>query len=199
MARHMCPDPQRTKANGKCLIPRYRRLWYDMAEHTGKRGRAVDVEACSMAPAISGEETPHTEEANNVITPTVESEIQIFDMYIVGHNPKHTAQPFIHQLNICPPNGEVIPVRASFDDGTLINAMSTTKFNNIKHRLGHYKPSTRLLRMANGIVVGATAVWEGVMEVEGVKTHASFEVFEKRRQLGVFIQKTAAHSIQSST
>ena len=116
MARHMCLDPQRTKANGKHPIPHYQRLWYYMAEHTGKRGRAVDVEACSTAPAISGEETPCTEEANNVITPTVESEIQIYDMYIVGHNPKHTAQLFIHQLNIRPPNGEVIRVRASFDE-----------------------------------------------------------------------------------
>lgn len=32
--------------------------------------------------------------------------------------------------------------------------------------------------MANGVIVKAVAVWEGEMEIGGVKTHGSFEVFD---------------------
>ena len=67
-------------------------------------------------------------------------------------------------------DGEVIQVRANFDDGALINAMSATKFNEVEQHLGHYKPSSRWLRMANGAIVRAIAVWEGEMEIGGVKT-----------------------------
>jgi hypothetical protein len=130
------------------------------------------------APVANGEEIGSIVETDNMITPAVEPEIQIFDVYAVGHNPKHTAQPFIHQLNILPANGKVICVQANFDDGALINAMSATKFNDIKHHLGRYKPSSRWLRMANGVIVAAIAAWEGEMEIGGVKTHGSFEVFD---------------------
>ena len=104
--------------------------------------------------------------------------MQIFDAYIVGYNPKHTAQPFIHKLNIITMSKESIPVQANFNDGALINAMSITKFNNIKHRLGHYKPSFCWLRMANGAIVRAKVVWEGEIEIKGVRTRSSFEVFD---------------------
>ena len=58
--------------------------------------------------------------------------------------------------------------------------MSITKFESVKHLLGYYKPSSRLLRMANGTTVGALAVWEGIMEIGGVKTHSSFEVVDSK-------------------
>ena len=118
-----------------------------MAGHPGKRGGAVNVEASLTAPMTNDDEKGSIDEIDNIVTPAVlESEIQIFDAYAVGYNPKHIVQPFVHRLNILSPNGNVIRVQANFDDGALINAMSATKFNEIKHKLGHYRPSSCLLR-----------------------------------------------------
>lgn len=155
-----------------------------MAGHAGKWGGAVNVKFNLAAPATNGEEIGSIAKTknNNNNVPAIVSKIQVFDVYIVGQNPKHLAQPFIHQhqLNILSPNGITTQVQANFDDSALINAMSVTKFNDIKHRLGHYKPSSRRLCMANGAITGAIAVWEGEMEIEGVKTFSSFEVFDSR-------------------
>lgn len=32
--------------------------------------------------------------------------------------------------------------------------------------------------MANGVIVRANAFWEGEIEIKGVRTHSSFEVFD---------------------
>jgi hypothetical protein len=149
-----------------------------VARDPGKWGRAVDIEARSTAPkAVSGNEE-NVVEKEDTIVPAIAPEIQVFDLYAVGHNSKQAAIPFIHQLNILDPNGKTTQVTANVDDRALINAMSAAKFNDIKHNIGHYRPSSRLLRMANGVIVGAIAVWEGEVEIEGVKTNCSFEVFD---------------------
>ena len=69
---------------------------------------------------------------------TIDPEMNVFDLYAMRPSPEKTIQPFIHQINIKAESGEVVRVRANFDDRALANAMSTTKFNEIKHRLGHY-------------------------------------------------------------
>ena len=81
-----------------------------------------------------------TAETSASVVPKIDTEIQIFDLYAV--EPKQTIQPFIHRLEIKAKGGETVRVKANFDDGALTNAMSTTKFNTIKHRLGHYEPSS---------------------------------------------------------
>lgn len=150
-----------------------------MARQSGKRGRAVNLEASLTAPVANGEEIENIVKADDIIVPAIVlPEIQICDAYIVGYKCKRITQPFIHQLNILPVNGEAIQVRASFDDGALINAMSLTKFNEVKHRLEQHKPSSRWLRMANGDIVRAIAAWEGEVEIGGVRTRSWFEVFD---------------------
>ena len=114
----------------------YRRLRNYPTGYSGKRGRAVIVDASMAAPIEYGEEKgvsiPTTPET---AVQTIEPEMQVFDLYAVGHDLEHTIQPFIHRLNICSKGGEVIRVWANFDDGALANAMSITKFNAVKHRL----------------------------------------------------------------
>ena len=104
--------------------------------------------------------------------------MKIFNLYNVKDSSEYIIQPFLHRLNIKAEGGEVIRVWANFDDGALANAMSTTKFNDIKHRLGRYKPSTRWLRMADGTLVKPVAALEGKMEIKGVEVSGSFEVFD---------------------
>ena len=131
------------------------------------------------APGEEGERKTDSNSEKNISDVSVlDPEIEVFDLYTVGHNPEQTTHPFIHQLNVNTGIGGAIEVWASFDDGALANAMSLAKFNTIKHRLGYWKPSSRWLRMADGNLVKPRAVWEGRMEIEGVQFVGSFEVFD---------------------
>ena len=116
----------------------------------------------------------------------------------MGHNFKQPSQPFIQQLNIDTGIGGMIPVWANFDDGALTNAMSVAKFDTIKHRLGYWKPSARWLRMADGTLVKPKAVWEGKMEIGGVRVVGSFEVFDSGGSWEFLLGKpllTALHAV----
>ena len=132
----------------------------------------------------------------------IEPEIPIFNLYDTESNTKRTARPFVHQLSINTGIGGPITVWANIDDGALTNAMSTTKFNTIKHRLGYCKPSPRWLRMANGSIVKPKAVWEGRMEIGGVQVSGSFEVFESGGSWEFLLGKpllTALHATHEYT
>jgi transposase InsO family protein len=88
------------------------------------------------------------------------------------------AQPFVHEIQLRGPQGEVVRICATFDDGAMICAMSTKVFERVKHRLGAWQPSTRTLRMANGSLTRSEAAWTGTVELEGVTTTGTFEVFD---------------------
>jgi hypothetical protein len=133
------------------------------------------VNTSLTAPAEeSRKETSFITEENASDVSIIEPETQIFDLYNVEHNPEQITQPFIHQVNIDTGIGGKIQIWANFDDGALANAMSIKKFNSIKRRLGYYKPSNRWLRMADGNLVKPKAVWEGNMEIGGVRVFGSF-------------------------
>jgi hypothetical protein len=77
-------------------------------------------------------------------------------LYVVGANleeGREKTKPFIHQIQLHGPQGEIIRVWATFDEGALMEAMSTTAFEKAKHRLGNLLPSSLLLRMANRNIV----------------------------------------------
>ena len=147
-----------------------------------------------------GERSRITAEAGTPVISTVDSESHIFDLYTV--NPEQTIQPFTHQLKIKAKGGEIVHVKANFDDGALANTMSTSKFNEIKHRLGHYGPSSRRLRMADGSIVKPAAAWHGEMEISGVQVEGSFEVFESQGNWEFLFGKpllTAFHVVHEYT
>jgi len=91
---------------------------------------------------------------------------------------KEETKPFIHQVQFLGPQGEIVRIWGLFDDGAMKEAMSTTMFHKVKHRLGRSQPSPITLRMANGSLVKSLATWEGTIQVGGVQTHGSFEVFD---------------------
>ena len=103
-------------------------------------------------------------------------------MYAVGakldEKRERTAKPFIHQIRLHGPQGEIIRTWATFDEGALMEAMSTAMFERTKHRLGTLQPSPLLLRMANGTIVKSLGRWEGNIEVGGNRVKGSFEVFD---------------------
>ena len=145
-----------------------------------------------------GEKADYINETKAPDVSVTDPEIQIFDLYTVGHDNKKLTQPFVHQLGIDTGIGGTIQVWANVDDGALANAMSIAKFNTIKHRLGYYKPSPRWLRMADGSIVKPKAVWEGKMEIGGVQVVGSFEVFDSGGNWEFLLGKpllTALHAV----
>lgn len=154
------------------------------------------------APVESGEQGDSSNETNTAVITVVDPEIHVFDLYAVGHDPEHAVQPFIHRLGIEAVNGQAIEVQANFDDGALANAMSITKFNSIKQYLKHYKESQRWLRMADGSLVKPLAMWEGEMEIGGIRVHGSFEVFDSGGNWDFLLGKpllTALHVVHEYT
>jgi hypothetical protein len=87
-------------------------------------------------------------------------------------------KPFVHEVQLQGPKGEVVRVRAVFDDGAMVGAMCTTIFEQVRHRLAGWQPSQRVLRMANGALVRSRAQWSGTIELEGMKAQGNFEVFD---------------------
>lgn len=77
------------------------------------------------------------------------------------------------------PQGEVARVNALFDGGAMVGAICSSIFDKVKHCLhGQAKPSSRLLQMANGIVIQSQAVWKGTLELKGICMEGEFEVFD---------------------
>lgn len=56
--------------------------------------------------------------------------------------------------------------------------MCVSLFNLVKHRLGTWQPSRKLLRMANGVIVPSQARWEGALQLMDITIKGSFEVFD---------------------
>ena len=155
------------------------------------------------APVVEGEgETGYITETKATDVSNIDLEIQIVDLYTVGHDNKKITQPFVHQLDINTGIGGTVRVWANVDDGALANAMSIAKFDTVKHRLGYYKPSPRWLRMADGSLIKPKAVWEGRMEIGGVQVLGSFEVFDSGGNWEFLLRKpllTALHAVHEYT
>ncbi|KAG2349705.1 hypothetical protein BDR05DRAFT_871679, partial [Suillus weaverae] len=74
--------------------------------------------------------------------------------------------------------GEVVRVKALFDEGAMMSVMCTSVFNDVKHRLGNWAPSTKRLHMANGAIVQSEVVWKGEVVIGGVQAQGEFEVLQ---------------------
>ncbi|KAJ8585783.1 hypothetical protein M405DRAFT_744702, partial [Rhizopogon salebrosus TDB-379] len=85
--------------------------------------------------------------------------------------------PFLQHVSFAGPQGEIVRVKALFDEGAMVSAMCTSVFEQVKHRLGNWVPSTKRLRMANGTIVPSKAVWRGEVTINGISTQGEFEVF----------------------
>jgi hypothetical protein len=110
------------------------------------------------------------------------SELEVIDLYAVrtesNESQEEGAKPFIHQVKLHGPGGEIVRVWGLFDDGAMVDAMSTEAYNRIRHRLSSLERSTRQLRVANGNVVNPLGCWKGMVELDGTTVEGSFEVFD---------------------
>ncbi|KAG1849001.1 hypothetical protein F4604DRAFT_1935078 [Suillus subluteus] len=142
--------------------------------------------------------------APTISVPISTESIQIVDLYTVGYV-KATRQqvdakeavPFLHQVSLEGPKGEIIRVRALFDDGAMVGVMCTSVFNKVKHRLHNWTQSKRKLHMANGNIVSSLAKWEGTIEIEGVQARGEFEVFDSGGGWGFLFGKTMLQAFKA--
>jgi hypothetical protein len=76
--------------------------------------------------------------------------------------------PFLQNTSCVGPQGEIVQVKALFDEGAMISTMCSVTFNKVKHRLGNWAPSSKSLCMANRTIVWSQAKWKGEVTVGGI-------------------------------
>ncbi|THV05881.1 hypothetical protein K435DRAFT_585948, partial [Dendrothele bispora CBS 962.96] len=86
--------------------------------------------------------------------------------------------PFVHRVSIVGWEGRLVSVDGLFDDGAMVSAMSTSKYQELKSDLHRLLPLRCVLRMANGVEVPSIGRWKGGFEIDGVKAIGEFEVFD---------------------
>ena len=103
----------------------------------------------------------------------------IVDLYATDDGDANpNCQPFQQYISFEGPQGEIVCIKALFDEGAMVSAMCTSTFNRIKHRLHNWGSSMKRLRMVNGTIVPSRAVWKGEVSIKGIKTQGEFEVFD---------------------
>ena len=148
-----------------------------------EKRKAVKLSANSTTPEHIEFKNGQLEVKNTVsnVLPQV-TELNIVDLFDIGADTGrgriNETKPFRHRVHLLGPQGKRVRVWANIDNGAMREVMSSATFEKVKHRLGTTKPSTQLLRVANGVIVQSTARWEGEIEVNGVRTNVGFEGFD---------------------
>jgi hypothetical protein len=107
------------------------------------------------------------------------AESQIIDLYGVGDIVKKaTSIPFVQNVQLKGPKGEIVRMRSVFDDGAMVNAIDAKVYSQVKPRLSPLQLSKRLLRMADGRLVPSMGTWSGMVSVVDVEHYGEFEVFD---------------------
>ena len=75
--------------------------------------------------------------------------------------------------------------------------MSSETFNKVKHKLGTWRPSSQLLRVANGVIIQSEAIWEGEIEVKGVRAKVASEVFDSGGRWDFLFGKTLLETFKA--
>ncbi|KAK0207418.1 hypothetical protein IW262DRAFT_1247410, partial [Armillaria fumosa] len=86
-------------------------------------------------------------------------------------------KPFMQLVMLDGPQGEVVRLPASVDDGALVGIMCARVYDEVAHRLGALRLSFKKLHMANGALVPSRGSWEGIMTFGPAKAKVVFEVF----------------------
>jgi hypothetical protein len=178
-----------------------------MGRSTGKRGRAVELSTTLTTQTHEAEQQNGLIESTNTFpsVTTITRKLNIVELFSIGANKEiedievgRVTKPFVHQVRFLGPQGEAIRVWANIDDGAMKEVMSLSMFHKVKHRLGRTLPSSQLLRVANGVIVGSEARWEGKVEVNGVSTDVTFEVFDSGGKWDFLFGKTLLESFQAT-
>jgi hypothetical protein len=101
--------------------------------------------------------------------------INFFDVYSVGEN--GDAIQFERVINLIGINGERVAIRATFDDGVMVNVIDMAAFKEVKNQLLELQPSKKVMHMVNGALIPLNGSWLGVVVIGDVQTTGAFEIF----------------------
>jgi hypothetical protein len=118
--------------------------------------------------------------------PCTKIEYKTCDLYMVGglglaSKDRMVERPFVHEVQLLGPKGEIVRVCTVFDDGTMICTMCSHIYKKVKHRLQGWKPSKHVLCMANGTLVKSQATWTGKVRLGSIQVEGTIEVFNSSR------------------
>ena len=99
--------------------------------------------------------------------------IDCHELYTVGN----ASVPFEKDIDLIGIDGELVRVRAIFDDGGMVNAIDSKIFQFIKKQLSPSQRSSKVLKMANGTLVRSEGTWTGMVVVGGIHTQGTFKIF----------------------
>jgi hypothetical protein len=93
--------------------------------------------------------------------------IDFFDVYSVGE--EGNAIPFEKEINLIGVNGELVALKATFDDCAMVNVIDKVAFEEVRNQLSEPQPSRKVMRMANGALIPSNGSWSGVVVVDSVR------------------------------
>ena len=99
--------------------------------------------------------------------------IECYELYNVGN----AVVPFEKEIMLVGVDKGLVGIRATFDDGTMVNVIDTKIFGSIKDLISPWRKSPKVLRMANGTLIPSEGTWTGTVVVRGVRAEGSFEIF----------------------
>jgi transposase InsO family protein len=131
------------------------------------------IEDSSGSPSTSVEAVPNT---NMYSVPT---NAILIDLYCMeSKDGQNRTVPFQYTIELHGPQGEIVRVKSTFDDGAMVNAIDLRWFERIKHRLKTLEKSNHLLRMADGRLVASEGIWNGKITINNISHEGTFQVFD---------------------
>jgi len=131
------------------------------------------VEGSSGPPSTNVEAVPHT------TMYSVPANSIVIDLYCMeSEDGQSRTIPFQYTIELHGPQGEIVRVKSTFDDGAMVNAIDRRWFERIKHRLKTLDKSEHILRMADGRLVASEGVWNGKISINNVSHEGTFQVFD---------------------
>jgi hypothetical protein len=87
------------------------------------------------------------------------------------------ASPFRSMMRFVAADGKQLPVIGLVDDGAMISAIDRQFYETHKEWFGALLPTRTHLRMANGVIEPSLGLWEGSVDVDGLRLDGLFQVF----------------------
>ena len=119
-----------------------------------------------------------------------QAESHIVDLYCMESDDEEMRTiPFHYMVKLHGPQGEIVRLNGTFDDGAMVNAIDLQTFQTVKHRLKALRKSNRIMRMADGRLVPSAGAWTGSITVEEISRTGTFEVFDSNGAWSVLFGK----------
>jgi hypothetical protein len=70
----------------------------------------------------------------------------VVDLYgVESEDEQRNSQPFLHTIELHGPQGEIVRINSTFDDGAMVNAVDLSVYQKSKHRLKPLDKSNHIL------------------------------------------------------